>query len=241
MQQETAQNSTRASLDDTTCPETSLLLSQQQQPQKQQRQQQPQKQQQQPQQPQQQQVVVSGTAGSIGAAGAGAQDGWHKTGSARSSGEAQVPPSSVTQTRGAAPDGGAGDSAAAVLSVVLHSSEAAKVTCISFVELPGAPPCIWWAAGDRLEFYSTSTQSTTSFAPYTERAAVTAVAVDRAGNVWCANNKGAVLMRQQRNWEQVRLGSSMQGLVMQLWMQTGRASYGVQCSSAGRLFPRVRG
>lgn len=204
MQQVTAQHSTRASFDDTTCPEASLFLSQQQQPQQQKHQPQHQQQQHQQQQPhqqqqqQQQQVVVSGTPTSFGAAGAGAQDGWQKSSSTRNSGEAA--PSAVTQTRGAA-DGG---EAAAVLSVVLHSSEAAKVTCISFVELPGAPPCIWWAAGDRLEFYSTSTQSTTSFAPYTERAAITAVAVDWAGNVWCANNRGAVLMRQQRNWEQVR-------------------------------------
>jgi ligand-binding sensor domain-containing protein len=103
------------------------------------------------------------------------------------------------QTHGAAE----GADTSAVLSIVLRSSEAAKVTCISFVDLPGASTCVWWAAGDTLEFYSTSTQSTTSFAPYTERAAITAVAVDSMGNVWCANSRGAVMMRQQRNWEQV--------------------------------------
>lgn len=101
------------------------------------------------------------------------------------------------------PDGGAGT----VLSVVLRSTEAAKVTCISFVDPPlgvAASSCVWWAAGECLEFYSTSTQSTTSFAPRTEeRAAITAIAVDGAGNIWSANSKGAVMMRQQRNWEQV--------------------------------------
>jgi len=96
--------------------------------------------------------------------------------------------------------------AAAVLSIVLRSCESAKVTCMSFVDGPhtlSASTCLWWAAGDCLEFFSTSTQSTTSFAPHTERAAITAVVVDSAGNIWCANTKGAVMMRQQRNWEQV--------------------------------------
>lgn len=95
---------------------------------------------------------------------------------------------------------------ATVLSVVLRSTDTSKVTCISFGDTPGASAgstCIWWAAGDSLEFYSTSTQSTTSFAPHAEKAAITAVAVDSVGNIWCANSKGAVMMRQQRNWEQV--------------------------------------
>jgi hypothetical protein len=90
-----------------------------------------------------------------------------------------------------------------VLSVVLRSSEAGKVTCISYGDSPGTSNCIWWATGDQLEFYSTSTQTTTSFAPHVERSAVTAVAVDSVGNIWCATSKGAILMRQQRNWEQV--------------------------------------
>jgi hypothetical protein len=119
-----------------------------------------------------------------------------KAGSMRSSADAAV---------GSTMQHEVGEGAGQVLSVVLRSSEAGKVTCMSFVDTQGASTCIWWAAGDRLEFYSTSTQSTTSFAPHTEKAAITALAVDNVGNIWCANSKGAVMMRQQRNWEQVRV------------------------------------
>jgi hypothetical protein len=144
-------------------------------------------------QAQQQQLASINTASNSIAAGTSAQR--LKAGSMRSSADAAV--GSVLQHEG-------GDGAGSVLSVVLRSSEAGKVTCMRFVDAQGASTCIWWAAGDRLEFYSTSTQSTTSFAPHTERAAITALAVDNVGNIWCANSKGAVMMRQQRNWEQVR-------------------------------------
>lgn len=150
-----------------------------------------------------QQQLGAGSSGGFAAAAAARLKGSSSSGGGR--GSADVPVGSITQCgHGAADRGDAG--ASSVLSVVLRSSEAARVTCISFVDTPGPSNCIWWAAGERLEFYSTATQSTTSFAPTAERAAVTAVAVDSLGNIWCANSKGTITMRQQRNWEQVRGG-----------------------------------
>lgn len=105
-----------------------------------------------------------------------------------------------------------------VLAVQLRSNEAEKVSCICYglppSELlslssssgghsPLAAPCVWWSVGERLEFYSECTQSTTSFAPRGEHAAITCVALDHAGNVWAGNTRGSVMMRRQRNWDQV--------------------------------------
>lgn len=144
-----------------------------------------------------QQQALGHGSGNLAAA-AGALAAKLKGGSGRGSGDAAA----GAVLHHISSDAGAG----AVLSIVLRSCESAKVTCMSFVDGPhtsSASTCLWWAAGDCLEFFSTSTQSTTSFAPHTERAAITAVVVDSAGNIWCANTKGAVMMRQQRNWEQV--------------------------------------
>lgn len=171
-----AQRSARNSLEDA---EASQLHQQQAQ--------QPPQQQQQSQQQQQPQQLTSSASGGFAAAAARLK---------RGSTDSAV--GTTTHCHGAAES-----SDGPVLSVVLRSSEAAKVTCISYGDSPGTSNCIWWATGDQLEFYSTSTQTTTSFAPHVERAAVTAVAVDSVGNIWCATSKGAILMRQQRNWEQV--------------------------------------
>jgi hypothetical protein len=84
-----------------------------------------------------------------------------------------------------------------------------KVTCISYTQQPLAAaggalaPCVWWAVGERLEFYSEATQSTTSFAPRGEGVPITAVSLDAGGNVWAATSRGCVMVRRQRNWEQV--------------------------------------
>ncbi|KAF6253127.1 hypothetical protein COO60DRAFT_1463350 [Scenedesmus sp. NREL 46B-D3] len=67
-----------------------------------------------------------------------------------------------------------------------------------------AAACVWWAVGDRLEFYSDATQSTTSFAAVAvERAAITALTLDSTGNVWGGTAQGTVFMRRRTNWQQV--------------------------------------
>lgn len=98
--------------------------------------------------------------------------------------------------------------AAETTSVLVRSGEHDKVTSMCFLPPPdslSAAACVWWAVGDRVEFYSGVTQSTTSFAAAAvERAAITALTLDSAGNVWGGTAKGTVFMRQRMNWQQVR-------------------------------------
>jgi hypothetical protein len=104
----------------------------------------------------------------------------------------------------------AGSAAAAAAEsnyVLVRSGEHDKVTSMCFLPPPdslSAAACVWWAVNDRLEFYSGATQSTTSFAAAAvERAAITALTLDSAGNVWGGTAKGTVFMRQRTNWQQV--------------------------------------
>jgi hypothetical protein len=103
--------------------------------------------------------------------------------------------------------GAAAAAAADGSGVLVRSGEHDKVTSICFLPPPdslSAAACVWWAVGDHLEFYSGVTQSTTSFAAAAiERAAITALTLDSAGNVWGGTAKGTVFMRQRMNWQQV--------------------------------------
>ncbi|GIL51335.1 hypothetical protein Vafri_7343 [Volvox africanus] len=58
--------------------------------------------------------------------------------------------------------------------------------------------CIWWSVGQRMEFYSEATQSTTVFQ---EASSVTALGVDEAGSVWTGHAKGQVRVRYKQQWE----------------------------------------
>jgi hypothetical protein len=105
---------------------------------------------------------------------------------------------------GAASSAGA---AADSSGILVRSGEHDKVTSMCFLPPPdslSAAACVWWAVCDSLEFYSDATQSTTSFAAAAvERAAITALTVDSAGNVWGGTAKGTVFMRPRMNWQQV--------------------------------------
>jgi hypothetical protein len=111
--------------------------------------------------------------------------------------------------KGSAAGAAGSDAAAAADSnyVLVRSGEHDKVTSMCFLPPPdslSAAACVWWAVNDRLEFYSGATQSTTSFAAAAvERAAITALTLDSAGNVWGGTAKGTVFMRQRTNWQQV--------------------------------------
>ncbi|GLI61954.1 hypothetical protein VaNZ11_004517 [Volvox africanus] len=58
--------------------------------------------------------------------------------------------------------------------------------------------CIWWSVGQRMEFYSEATQSTTVFQ---EASNVTALGIDEAGSVWTGHAKGQVRVRYKQQWE----------------------------------------
>lgn len=98
--------------------------------------------------------------------------------------------------------------AATAAAVLVRPGTHDKVTAMSLVQpfaSLSAAACVWWAVGDKLEFYSSVTQSTTSFAASQMHAVgcITAITLDSAGNVWAGTSKGSVIMRQRRNWEQV--------------------------------------
>jgi hypothetical protein len=170
------------------------------------------------------QLAASGSSSNLAAAGMGALAAILKIGGGSRSSSIDVSPFSVYH----APDSPTAAAAAALaaqpgaLAVQLRGSDCARITCISCVlqgrratQLPassGASPaarqCVWWAVGERLEFYSEVTQSTTTFAPRGGGgggggAPITALAVDLVGNVWVGTAKGAIVMRRQRNWDQV--------------------------------------
>eukprot|EP00882_Tetradesmus_deserticola_P011737 GHRQ01012417.1.p1 GENE.GHRQ01012417.1~~GHRQ01012417.1.p1 ORF type:complete len:613 (+),score=232.73 GHRQ01012417.1:203-1840(+) len=103
--------------------------------------------------------------------------------------------------------GAAGSASADSCGVLVRSGKHDKVTSMCFLSPPdslSAAACVWWAVGDRLEFYSDATQSTTSFAAAaSEHAAITVLTLDSAGNVWGGTAKGTVFMRRRTNWQQV--------------------------------------
>eukprot|EP00879_Flechtneria_rotunda_P024247 GHRR01025695.1.p1 GENE.GHRR01025695.1~~GHRR01025695.1.p1 ORF type:complete len:435 (+),score=161.29 GHRR01025695.1:1143-2447(+) len=101
-------------------------------------------------------------------------------------------------------------SAAQPMPTLIRSGAHDKITAVTFAAPPdnvSAAAAVWWAVGDHLEFYSEATQSTTSFAAsaavQAEKAAIMAITLDSAGNVWAGTAKGSVLTWRRRNWEHV--------------------------------------
>lgn len=137
----------------------------------------------------------------------------------------------------------AADGAAVMVRAGAHD----KVAAVSFVqplESLSAAACVWWAEGDKLEFYSSVTQSTTSFAaPQTQALGfITAVTLDSAGNVWAGTSRGSVIMRQRTNWEQVRPGFDICNQTQYMLLaneakkqQPACDAWLADCCAAGRL------
>ncbi|GIL75439.1 hypothetical protein Vretifemale_5158 [Volvox reticuliferus] len=65
--------------------------------------------------------------------------------------------------------------------------------------------CIWWSVGQRMEFYSEATQSTTVFQ---EASSVTALGIDDSGSVWTGHSKGQVRVRYKQQWERTVEGKA---------------------------------
>eukprot|EP00798_Chlamydomonas_sp_ICE-L_P018693 gene18693-25214_t len=63
--------------------------------------------------------------------------------------------------------------------------------------------CLWWSAGQLLEFYSESSESTTAFEVKDPSLTVTCLGVDAEGNVWSGHVKGLVRVKKKQHWELV--------------------------------------
>eukprot|EP00798_Chlamydomonas_sp_ICE-L_P025957 gene25957-11641_t len=63
--------------------------------------------------------------------------------------------------------------------------------------------CLWWSAGQLLEFFSESSDSTTAFEVKDPNLTVTCLAVDHEGNVWSGHIKGLVRVKKKQAWELV--------------------------------------
>lgn len=81
----------------------------------------------------------------------------------------------------------------------------AFVPCDSAIVADNA--CIWWCAGQSLEFFSGVSQSTTNFTVPKPSMVVTYITFDADENMWTGHMRGLIRVRKQDTWvfaEQVR-------------------------------------
>ncbi|GAX75255.1 hypothetical protein CEUSTIGMA_g2700.t1 [Chlamydomonas eustigma] len=99
--------------------------------------------------------------------------------------------------------------------VELRVGKQDKVHCVAYV--PSAVEsylsetiCIWWSAGNMLEFFSEAGQSTTAFGIEKPHLLVTSVAIDLDGNVWTGHVKGLLRVRRNQQWDYIQEDSLFQ-------------------------------